>query len=87
MPLILFKRQLPDGRRVYDEIFEGIRLEHGKIVGNTLYKYEIQKNVYDENKNIKRVIGIHRRVNKMSEALLSRLKYGGASDEMLERFM
>lgn len=87
MPLILFKRQLPDGRRVYDEIFEGIRLEHGKIVGNTLYKYEIQKNVCDENKNIKRVIGIHRRVNKMSEALLSRLKYGGASDEMLERFM
>ena len=47
IPLVLFKRQLPDGRRVYDEIFEGTGIKDGKVVGNTLYKYEIKKNIYD----------------------------------------
>lgn len=87
VPLILFKRQLPDGRRVYDEIFEGLRVENGKVVGKTLYKYEIEDNVYDDNGNIVKVIGNHCRKNSMSDALLSRLKYGGASKEMLKAFM
>ena len=87
MPLVLFKRQLPDGRRVYDEIFEGLKVENGRIVGKTLYKYEIQENIYDEEGNIVKVIGKHCRKNSMSDALLSRLKYGGASNEMLEAFM
>ena len=87
MPLILFKRQLPDGRRIYDEIFEGLKVENGKIVGKTLYKYEIEKNVRDENGNIVEVIGRHCRKNSMSEALLERLKYGGASNELLEPFI
>lgn len=87
VPLILFKRQLPDGRRVYDEIFEGLRVENRKVVGKTLYKYEIEDNVYDDKGNIIKVIGSHCRKNSMSDALLSRLKYGGASKEMLEAFM
>ena len=77
----------PDGRRVYDEIFEGLKVENGRIVGKTLYKYEIQENIYDEEGNIVKVIGKHCRKNSMSDALLSRLKYGGASNEMLEAFM
>lgn len=87
MPLVLFKRQLPDGRRIYDEIFEGLRVENGKIVGKTLYKYEIQENIYDDDGNIVKVVGRHCRRNSMSEALLERLKYGGASNEMLKAFM
>ncbi len=87
MPLILFKRQLPDGRRVYDEIFEGMRVENGKIVGKTLYKYEIRENIYDENGSIKKVVGEHVQKNRISSGLLERLKYGGASDKMLEKFM
>lgn len=87
MPLILFKRQLPDGRRIYDEIFEGIRVEDGRIIGQTLYKYEIKENIYDNDGRISKVIGEHKQINKMSNALLSRLKYGGASDSMLKRFI
>lgn len=87
MPLVLFKRQLPDGRRVYDEIFEGQRVENGRIVGQTLYKYEIKENIYGEDGKVKRVIGSHAQKNKMSEPLLARLKYGGASNEMLKEFM
>ena len=52
-----------------------------------MYKYEIQENIYDEEGNIVKVIGKHCRKNSMSDALLSRLKYGGASNEMLEAFM
>lgn len=87
MPLILFKRQLPDGRRVYDEIFEGQSVENGRIVGKTLYKYEIKENIYGDDGKITKVIGMHCRKNKMSEKLLERLKYGGASNQMLEKFM
>ena len=43
MPLILFKRQLPDGRRIYDEIFEGLKIENGKVKGKTIFKYEIKE--------------------------------------------
>lgn len=87
MPLVLFKRQLPDGRRIYDEIFEGIRLEDGRIIGKTLYKYEIKENIYGDDGKIVKVVGEHTRKNKMSDTLLARLKYGGASNEMLKEFM
>lgn len=87
MPLILFKRQLPDGRRIYDEIFEGLSVENGRIVGHTLFKYEIIENIYESDGRISKVIGEHKQKNRMSEALLARLKYGGASDAMLKRFM
>lgn len=87
MPLILFKRQLPDGRRVYDEIFEGLKVEDGRIAGRTLFKYVVKENIYDDNGEIVKVVGEHVLKNKMSDALMSRLKYGGASDEMLRRFL
>ena len=87
MPLILFKRQLPDGRRIYDEIFEGLKIENGKVKGNTLFKYEIKDNIYNEHGEIVEVIGEHKQINKMSENLLSRLKYGGASETQLKRFI
>lgn len=87
MPLVLFKRQLPDGRRVYDEIFEGLSVENGRISGRTLFKYEVKENVYDENGEIIKVVGTHIQKNKMSDSLMSRLKYGGASDEMLKKFI
>ena len=86
IPLILFKRQLPDGRRIYDEIFEGLNVEDGKVVGKTLYKYEIEENIYDDDGNVVKVIGRHIRKNCMSELLLQRLKYGGASNKMLDAF-
>ena len=47
----------------------------------------IKENVYDENGEIVKVIGEHKQINKMSEQLLTRLKYGGASEEELKRFV
>lgn len=87
MPLILFKRQLPDGRRVYGEIFEGIKLENGSVVGKTLYKYDIKENIYDGNGKIIKVTGEHQKMNAMSDNLLYRFRCGGASEEQLKRFM
>lgn len=87
IPLILFKRQLPDGRRIYDEIFEGLQVSDGKIIGQTLYKFEIEENIYNANGQIVRVIGRHKKIHSMSRRLLLRLQYGGASAEMLRRFV
>lgn len=87
IPIVLFKRQLPDGRRVYDEIFEGTGIKGGKVIGNTLYKYEIEKNIYGTDGQIEKVIGHHKKVSKMSDELLHRLRYGGASEDAIKQFM
>lgn len=87
IPLVLFKRQLPDGRRVYDEIFEGTGIKDGKVVGKTLYKYKIEQNEYDDKGKIIRVIGHHEKVGKMSEELKHRLRYGGASEDDIKQFV
>lgn len=87
MPLILFKRQLPDGRRVYDEIFEGTGVENGRVTGNTLWKYEVIDNIYDDDGNITKVEGRHVRRNNISASLAQRLKYGGAPESALAMFM
>lgn len=73
IPIVLFKRQLPDGRRVYDEIFEGTGIKGGKVIGNTLYKYEIEKNIYGTDGQIEKVIGHHKKVSKMSDELFAPL--------------
>lgn len=86
MPLVLFKRQLPDGRRVYDEIFEGVGIADGKVVGNTLWKYEVIDNVYDDSGKIIKVKGRHARKNDISPALAARLKYGGAAEADISKF-
>lgn len=87
IPIVLFKRQLPDGRRVYDEIFDGTGIKGGKVIGNTLYKYEIEKNIYGTDGQIEKVIGHHKKVSKMSDELLHRLRYGGASEDAIKQFM
>ena len=87
MPVIVFKRQLPDGRRIYDEIFEGMSIENGSVKGRTLFKYEIRENVYDGDGNIVRVIGQHKQLSAMSDKLLTKLKYGGASEDALKMYM
>ena len=87
IPLILFKRQLPDGRRVYEELFEGTGIENGRVVGNTLYKYDVLDTIYDANGEVVNVVGAHRKVNSISKALIERLRYGGAGKEQLSRFM
>lgn len=87
IPLVLYKEQLPDGRRVYEEIFEGLGVENGKVVGKTLYKYEIQDNICDDDGNTVEVIGRHCKKNSMSQRLIERLRRGGASNKMLKPFM
>lgn len=85
IPIVLFKRLLPDGRRVYAEIFEGLGIENGKVVGNILYKYEVQENIIDRETGTVKVKGRHIKVNPPSEKLLERLRIGGASRTDLNR--
>lgn len=51
-----------------------------------MYKYEIKKNIYDADGKIEKVIGQHRKVGKMSDELIHRLRCGGASEEELKQF-
>lgn len=81
IPVIVYKRQLSDGRRIYDEIFEGIGLEKGHVVGRTLYRYNVKENVLSNGKP--KVIGVHCKGDKVSGRLIDRLRVGGASEKEL----
>ena len=56
------------------------------LTNHPLYKYEIKKNIYDADGKIEKVIGQHRKVGKMSDELIHRLRCGGASEEELKQF-
>ena len=81
IPVIVYKRQLSDGRRIYDEIFEGTGLEKGHVVGRTIYKYTVKENVIANGRT--KVIGFHRKGDKVSGRLIDRLRVGGASEKEL----
>lgn len=67
--------------------FEATGIKDGKVVGNTLYKYEIEKNIYNTDGRIENVIGYHKKVSKMSPQLFHRLRCGGASEDAIKQFM
>lgn len=85
IPVVVYKRQLSDGRRVYSEIFEGTGIEDGRVVGKTLFQYEITDNTLTDHKVT--VIGTHKKCEKVSGRLIERLRIGGANSKELARFL
>ena len=85
IPVIAYKRQLSDGRRIYAEIFEGTGIENGRVVGRTLYQYVIHENLIKD--NCIKVVGAHTKRDKPSAGLISRLRSGGASEAELAQFL
>lgn len=72
-PIMVFKKQLSNGKRKIMEIIEATGLIDGVVQANTLFKYNIDT---DE----------HQKGDSISDALAQRLLDDGVSKKMLKRF-
>jgi len=72
-PIMVFKKQMPDGSRRVMEIVEALGVQDGSMRTRTLYRYNQQS-------------GRHERVHPISEALAQTLLENDASMEKIETF-
>lgn len=85
-PIMLFKMQLPDKTRKYIEIFEASGVKNGEVTGNTLFKYDVDHYEKDEDGRIIKVVGNHKRMGYVSQALAERLLINGVELKEIHRF-
>ena len=84
-PVIVFTKQLEDRSRRIMEIIEGEDFADGKLSYRSLYKYDVTDNVVDENGAVK-VIGLHKKVEDISDQLKKRFLDNGISAKELSCF-
>lgn len=85
-PIMLFKMQLPDKSRKYIEIFEATGVKNGEVTGNTLFKYDVDHYEKDEAGRIIEVVGNHKRLGYVSQALAERLLINGVELKEVRHF-
>lgn len=86
VPILLFKMQLPDKSRKYIEIFEATGVQHGEVIGNTIFKYVVDRYERDGAGRITKVVGNHKRLGCISSILADRLLVGGVELKEIRRF-
>lgn len=85
LPIICFKKKLPDGSRKYLEIAEAVQTSNGYQMV-TLFKFAVSGSNYDKDGNIIEVIGQHKQVHPISDALAYQLLINGADLKKIKRF-
>lgn len=86
-PVMVFKKQLADKTRKYMRIIEAEDYRNGKIVGRTLYKFVVTgRELTEDGKRIKRIIGSHVRVSPISNSLANRLLENGADINIIKKY-
>lgn len=82
-PIMVQKKQLRDGSRKYMQVFEATKVENGQVCGNMLFQYIVEREELDEDGNIVKIHGRHKRVGYISKSLYTRLRQEGISSEQL----
>lgn len=85
-PIMAFKKQLKDKTRKYMKIIEAEDYKDGKIIGRTLFKFAITSYEKDGSGKIKKAIGQHKQVKKISNKLANMLLENGADVDDIKRF-
>ena len=85
-PIVVFTKQLEDRSRKIMEIIEGEGYEEDRLFYRTLYKYEVLDNTVDEAGEV-HVVGHHKKVSGISDALRKRLMDNGISHKELSEFL
>jgi pilus assembly protein CpaF len=85
-PIIVFTRKLEDNSRKIMEITECEILPNGDRKIKTLYRYNVEDDITDNNGN-KKIIGEFEKVNNISPSLQKRLVDNGMRRKDLEKFL
>lgn len=83
-PIIIYTKQLQDGSRKIMEIIEGEDYTDGKLVSRSLYRFEVEDNRAGGDDI--QIIGWHKRVDGISDALHKRFLDNGISARELRLF-
>lgn len=84
-PIMVFKKQLPDGTRKIMSIVEGIGYDGGRVRYKTLFRFEKSKQYVAENKALC-IEGEHKRIGLISDALALRLYENGADESEILKY-
>lgn len=85
-PVVIFTKQLEDRSRKIMEIIEGENYMDGKLIYRVLYKYDVVDNKADEAGGTQ-VIGRHKKLGDISDALKKRFLDNGISKKELNQFI
>jgi pilus assembly protein CpaF len=87
-PIMVYKAQLADGSRKVMEIFEASKYDESKseVEGRLLYRFQIDKVVKNENGEIIKIKGKHKRVNKISNKLARHLYTYGCEKNQIDKY-
>lgn len=85
LPIICFKKKLSDGSRKYLEIAEAVQTPNGYQMV-TLFRFAVSGSKCDKDGNIIEVIGQHKQVHPISDALAYQLLINGADLKKIKRF-
>jgi len=85
-PVVVFTKQLEDRSRKIMEIIEGEDYVDDKLNYRSLYQYDVIDNTVNDKGEVK-VVGRHRKVGNISEALKKRFLDNGISSKELAQFM
>lgn len=84
-PIVVFLKRLKDNTRKIMEIFEATGQKDGRVVGTTLYRFNIEHTERDDHGYITKVHGQHERVGCISPHLYTRLRDNGAPEGLLKQ--
>ncbi len=84
-PVVVFTKQLEDRSRKIMEIIEGVDYQDGQLLYRSLYQYEVVDNTTNA-KGESHVVGHHRKMGVISDALKKRLLDNGISHKELQEF-
>ncbi|WRS29010.1 ATPase, T2SS/T4P/T4SS family (plasmid) [Oscillospiraceae bacterium MB08-C2-2] len=84
-PIIVYQEELPDGTRRITEIIEGLEYRDGKVVYNTLYRFDLERTEYDGLLGI--VTGRFERMGTLSNHLQKRLARRGVAWSVLQKYI
>lgn len=85
-PIVVYTRQMEDGSRKIMEIIEGEDFVSGRLRFHTLYRYDITDNRISPDGHTT-IVGDHRRLHGISEALQHRMLDHGIPADMLQPFL
>lgn len=89
IPIMVHKKAFKSGERRYMTITEAVldkKIEDAEITFNTIYRYVVKDFKRDENGRIMEVIGKHKKVGNISDALAQRLFDSGVCMADIKRF-
>ena len=84
-PIMVFKKQLPDGSRKIMSVVEGLDYNEGRVRYNTIFRFQKTRQYVDNDGEL-RIEGHHKRMGCISDILALKLYENGAEVDTILQY-